>query len=54
MVLYSDRGLIVKGKVSKISCGRMHTVTRRSAEFHHPARMTQDSSCWVGENDCSI
>ncbi len=30
------------------------TVTRRSAEFRHPARMTQDSSCWVGENDCFI
>ena len=31
-----------------------YTVTRRSAEFRHPARMTQDSSCWVGENDCFI
>jgi hypothetical protein len=29
-----------------------YTVTRRSAEFRHPARMAQDSSCWVGENDC--
>jgi hypothetical protein len=31
-----------------------HTVTRRSAEFRHPARMTQDSSCYIGENDCII
>ncbi len=30
------------------------TVTRRSAEFRHPARMTQDSSFYIGENDCSI
>ncbi len=35
-----------------ITC--IYTVTRRSAEFRHPARMTQDSSCWVGENDCFI
>ncbi len=32
----------------------LYTVTRRSAEFRHPARMTQDSSCYIGENDCSI
>jgi hypothetical protein len=31
-----------------------YTVTRRSAEFRHPARMTQDSSCYIGENDCFI
>ncbi len=31
-----------------------HTVTRRSAEFRHPARMTQDSSCYIGENDWFI
>jgi hypothetical protein len=30
------------------------TVTRRSAEFRYPARMTQDSSCYIGENDCFI
>ncbi len=32
----------------------LYTVTRRSAEFRHPARMTQDSSCYIGENDCFI
>ncbi len=39
-----------------IGAYKMHkyTVTRRSAEFPHPARMTQDSSCYIGENDCSI
>ncbi len=31
-----------------------YTVTRRSAEFRHPARMTQDSSCYIGENDWFI
>ncbi len=31
-----------------------YTVTRRSAEFRHPARMKQDSSCYIGENDCFI
>jgi hypothetical protein len=37
-----------------VGCAYAYTVTRRSAEFRHPARMTQDSSCYIGENDCFI
>ncbi len=36
MVLYSDRGLIVKGKVSKISCGRMHERPQMVASMNGP------------------
>ncbi len=38
----------------RIKDGYTCTVTRRSAEFRHPARMTQDSSCYIGENDWFI
>ncbi len=36
MVLYSDRGLIVKGKVSNISCGRMHDRPQMVASMNGP------------------